>query len=128
MKRDSIDFHAVPDHQQAMHERLMNWGRWCNGTPGRSVAPMFKQYRPRHFNPLDHVPSPVDQVGAAKIQAAVVLLCLQSDAGTVMAKALQWNYVKPVNPGRMARNLGISAFELAEAVIEGRQALMDRGV
>ncbi len=77
MKRDDIDFEAVPQHQQAMHDRLLNWGRWCNGKPGPSVAPMFRQYRPDKFEVIYESREPISQQDAGKIQSAVVLLCLQ---------------------------------------------------
>lgn len=134
MKRDLLDLHEVPPSQAAMHERLINWGRWCNGrgADGRGYpesSPMFKQYRPDKFEVIyEAAASPVDQADAGKIQAAVVLMAVQSDDTLTMAKALSWFYVKPVSPGRAARELRLPVHGLAQRVIDGRALLMRRGV
>ena len=33
MKRDAIDFHAIPEKQQAIPQRLMEWERWVRVRP-----------------------------------------------------------------------------------------------
>ena len=46
LKRDQIDFHEVRPEHLAIHQRLLNWAKWCSsGIRNVSVHPMFKHYR-----------------------------------------------------------------------------------
>lgn len=124
--RPAIDFHAVPAHQQAMHERLINWARWANGkgSDGRAmpgVSPMFRQYRSTDVWEAPAILAPVDGQDAVKIAKAVTGL------PEMNRHAVSWFYVRPVNPSRAARALGLTLTLLAEAVIDARTMLRNRG-
>lgn len=121
MKRDAIDFHLVPDHQLAIHWRLVNWSRWCNGRPGNNCSPMFRGYRSTDVWSAPEIGTPVDKLDAAKVAKAVVALPEKHRA------AVNWHYVKPVAPMRAARELAVSLAELAQLVRDGRQMMINRG-
>ncbi len=123
MKRD-IDFHLVEDHQQAIHARLENWGRWCNGTSKPSTSPMFRMYRGTARGRGDYgalTVSPVDSADAARIAKAVAHLPEKHRA------AIQWCYVKPVAPIRASKSIGTSLDGLYQYLRDGRQMLINRG-
>ncbi len=121
MKRESIDFHLVAERHLAIHARLLNWARWCNGREGSSVAPMFRSYRSTDLWAAPSVSEPVDKLDAAKIAKAVVALPDKHRSAT------QWHYVKPVSPGKAARSLAVSLAGLAELVAESRTMLVNNG-
>ena len=120
MKRD-IDFHGVEERHQAIHARLLNWARWCNGRPGSSVSPMFRGYRSTDVWAAPSVSEPVDKLDAAKIAKAVIALPDKHRGAT------QWHYVKPVAPGKAARELAVTLVDLAQLVIDARTMLINRG-
>lgn len=123
MRRDAIDFHEVSQAHEAIHARLQNWARWCNGRAGSNVSPMFRGYRNREAGdapPMSFMP--VDKLDAAKIAKAVIALPEKHRA------AVNWSYVKPVAPMRAARSLAVSLEDLARLVVDGRQMLLNRGV
>ena len=123
MMRDAIDFHAVEEKHYAIHDRLMNWARWCNGTGAPSESPMFRLYRSSARAKADYMASSgisVDQSDAARIAKAVIAL------PDVHRSAINWNYVKPVSPARACRAIGTSMTGLALLVRDGRQMLVNR--
>ena len=124
MRRDDhIDFHAVPDEQLEIHERLVNWGRWCNGSGGPATSAMFRLYiTPARGRSGDGVTygMPVDTGDASRIAKAGVALPEGHRA------AINWHYVKPVSPRRAAAALGTTLTGLALLVRDGRQMLVNR--
>lgn len=123
MRRDDIDFFHVEQHQLAIHERLLNWGRWCNGSGGPATSAMFRLYiTPARGRSGDGVTygMPVDTGDASKIARAVVALPEGHRA------AINWHYVKPVSPRRAAAVIGTTLTGLALLVRDGRQMLMNR--
>ena len=121
MRREQIDFHIVPDAQLAVHARLLNWARWCNGRPGSSVSPMFRAYRSTDVWAAPSIGEPVDKLDAAKMAKAVIALPDKHRGAT------QWHYVKPVSPGRAARELAVTLADLARLVQDARTMLINRG-
>lgn len=119
------DFHAVEEKHAQIHARLQNWARWCNGRGGPTTSPMFRLYvapaRARggeiHFGGG----APVDKMDAARIAKAVIALPESH------RHAINWSYVKPVNPPRAAREIGCTLEGLALLVRDGRQMLLNRG-
>lgn len=120
MKRDAIDFHAVPEHQLAMHDRLTNWARAQRSREGQSCAPMFRQYRSSDQWAAPAASSPVDQRDAAKINKA-----WQQLPGNHRA-AVKWHYVTPGSPSKACRAIGCTMDDLARLVVDGRQMLINR--
>ena len=120
MKRD-IDFHGVEERHLAIHARLLNWARWCNGRPGSNVSPMFRSYRSTDVWAAPSVSEPVDKLDAAKVAKAVIALPVKHRGAT------QWHYVKPVSPVKAARELAVTLADLALLVGEARTILINRG-
>lgn len=126
MKREFIDFFLVEEKHLPIHKRLENWARWCRNRSGFRVSPMFELYR----SPADSdsgeptgaitIHPPVDPLDAAKIQKGVGLL-----PGPNLL-ALNWNYVTPSNPRRVASKIGVSLQGLSLLVRGGRQMLINR--
>jgi DNA-directed RNA polymerase specialized sigma24 family protein len=126
MRRDDfIDFHQIEERHIEIHNRLLNWSRWCNGRGAPATSPMFRLYiaparaRSREEASMS-VSVPVDKDDAVKIAKAVVALPADHRA------ALNWHYVKPVNPARAARSLGVSLDGLASIVRNARQMLLNK--
>jgi hypothetical protein len=123
MRRDAIDFHAVEEKHGLIHSRLENWARWCNGVGHAAASPMFRLYRSSDARNADRIAfggAPVDKMDAAKIAKAVTALPEQHRA------AINWSYVKPVNPRRAASSIGTSIEGLHNLVRNGRQMLINR--
>ena len=122
MKRDAIDFHVIPESQQAIHSRLENWRRWVIVRPhGWQVAPMFRMYQSKARQ--WHAPviqTPVDTLDALRVEKAVAALPEKH------REAVRWWYVYRRDPVAMARNLGVSKQGLADLVDAGRTMLQDR--
>lgn len=120
MKREAIDLHLVPAHQEAIHLRLVNWSRWCRGKPASNCAPMFRGYRSTDVWAAPSIGEPVDKLDARKIASAVAQLPTQHRL------SLGWHYVHPTGPSRAARELGLTIAALAQCVIDARQMLVNR--
>lgn len=122
--RGAVDFSYVPEHQQAMHARLENWGRSCNGGPGDNTAPMFQQFQSNNARGgyARDVVVPVDRGDAVKVGRGVYFL---PDAHRC---ALQWYYVQRTSVMRGRKALACTAEALARYVIDGRTMLINRGV
>ncbi len=122
MKRDAIDFHAIPERQAKMHERLENWARSQFGGFGASASPMFRLYKSDEvwYAPMATVP--VDHQDAAKIARGVHAL------PEPHMRALDWHYVNTCSPLKIRRTLACTAEALARYVIDGRDMLINRRV
>lgn len=122
MMREAVDFHFVPEHQEAMHLRLLNWARAQRNSSGSATAPMFRQYRSSDQWAQPNVSMPVDQRDAARINAA-----WQQLPGKHRA-AIGWHYVTPGSPTKACKGIGCTMADLARLVVDGRQMLVNRGV
>ena len=124
MKRDYVDFSAVPEHQQDMHARLTNWGRWCHGSGHAQMSPMFRMYRSsdvyQHYGAT--TVEPVDVADAARIAKGVIALPENH------RHAMSWYYVSPTSPVRACRSIGCTQEGLALFVRDGRTMLINRRV
>lgn len=128
MTRDPVpDWHIVPQHQLAMHERLLNWARWCRGAAGSTVSPMFRLYRSTDAKQgegmqygLRPTANPVDAHDAVRVQRGVGFL------PEPHRMALSWYYVRPVSPRRACQEIGTTFGGLATLVAHGRQMLINR--
>lgn len=118
-----IDFHAVPQHHIAIHERLVNWGRWLNPPETPSVAPGFSLYRSSaqaRGAESSWSAIGIDGGDAARINSLVQTLPVQIRA------AIAWCYVKPINPRAAARDIGVTLDGLADLLREGRQRVLQQ--
>jgi hypothetical protein len=124
--RTEIDFHAVDPKHAGIHERLLNWGRWCNGSGGPDTSPMFRLFvsaaRARAGDVSVSTGVPVDRTDAILISKAVIALPAPHRA------AVNWAYVKPVSPRRAAASIGTTLEGLALLVRDGRTILVNRRV
>ena len=120
-----IDFHLVEEKHAGIHSRLLNWARWCNGSGGPSMSPMFRLFvspaRARAGEVSSVVSVPVDRSDAILIAKAVIALPENHRA------ALNWCYIRPVSPRRAAASIGTTLEGLALYVRDGRQILVNRG-
>lgn len=123
MRSNSIDFHAVEDKHAEIHRRLLNWGRWCNGSGAPSTSPMFRLFiSPARARAGEIVQGgvPVDTGDASRMAKAVTALPAPHRA------ALNWSYVKPISPRRAASAIGTTLEGLALLVRDGRQMLVNK--
>lgn len=119
----SIDFHRVEEKHADIHKRLENWAQWCNGRESGSISPMFRLYRsPARARGAESTWSgvPVNGPDAARIARYVAQL------PEPHRKALNWSYLKPVNPRRAASEIGTTLDGLLLLVRDGRQMLVNR--
>lgn len=120
--RQPVDFHAVEPAHFAIHERLVNWARWCHGNGGRTCQPMFRLYRaPEHWG-LQEVGVTIDTLDATAMQKGV------SGLPEGHRKAVSWCYVLRNNPRKAAQGLAVSMEGLALLIRDGRVMLINRGV
>lgn len=120
--KQQIDFHQVEAHQRDIDRRLLNWGKWCNGSGAPSVSPMFRLCPPPPRVRGDEKPSSVDSADACKISKGVSALSEPHRA------AVNWAYVKPTTPSKACRSLGTTMAGLALLLRDGRQMLINKGV
>jgi hypothetical protein len=125
-KRPFVDFAAVPEAHWTMHERLLNWARASRDLPRIAVSAGFDLYRSsdarREYGTETAIV--VDQRDAAKVAFAVVAL-----PEATHRPAIQWYYLKRGdNPGKQARQLGLTLQALADHVRDARQMLINRRV
>jgi hypothetical protein len=127
-----VDFSEVEDAQWPMHRRLENWAAWSRGDPGgersrkAKSAPMFRLYRSSDARREYGAPTtvPVNSADALAIHFAI----LRPDFDPLQRGALQWCYLRPRDPARKARDMGVELGELRDLVRAGRQALIDMGL
>ncbi len=125
MATKSIDFHTVEEHQREIDQRLHNWGRWCKGSNVPMTSPMFRMTPPPPRVRADmayQTVDSVDRMDAMRMAKAVVALPDKHRS------AVNWAYVKPVNPHRAAQAIGVSLDDLALLLRDGRQMLINRKV
>lgn len=124
--RQYVDFSAVAPSQWAMHDRLLNWARWCEGRDGRSgdAAPMFALYKStdgrREYGAETSVPVKKDD--AQRLAKGIAQLPDKH------RRALHWYYLRPRAPTAKARELGVSHEGLATLVQHARLFLINQGV
>ncbi|MBT2322538.1 hypothetical protein J7E62_09290 [Variovorax paradoxus] len=120
----TIDFHAVAWDHNDIDGRLRNWGAWCKGTPANSSSPMFRLAAPppRVRSDRNASTSTIDRADAIRIAQGVTALPEKH------AAALNWCYVRPVNPRRACMSIGTTMEGLADLLYEGRQMLINRKV
>lgn len=128
--RVHVDFASVPPSQWRMHDRLEMWARWCRGGSGESArtegSPMFSLFRSSEAKRKygEEVSVPVDKDDALKIHFAIVSPTFDPQC----RRALQWNYLRPKNPARMADEMGVTMQKLADLVVRGRLILIERNI
>lgn len=119
MKREDIDMHSVPEHQRAIHERLVNWARWVEVRPHYAMSPMFKIMGYRSNSRQWHAPEirpMVDLLDALAVEKTMRHLPEKNRA------ALQWHYLYPfILPWRACRFLGVSQEGLRQLVVNARK-------
>ena len=84
---------------------------------------MFRLYRPDNYE-RGPISTPVDGTDAQRIHKGMSHPSFPQKHRI----ALNWFYVRPVNPGKVARELGLSLEGLSEYVNEGRTMLVNRRV
>lgn len=116
---EPVDFNVIEKKHEEIHRRLENWARWCwGGGGGSSALPMFRLYRPDNFE-RGPIRDQIDGTDAQRIMKAMFQLPEKHRV------AVNWCYVKPVNPTKVAKTLGLSLEGLAEHVRDGRQMLIN---
>lgn len=114
-----VDFSHVPSNQYEIHDRLLNWAKWANGSGARNVHPMFRQYRNDYWEPTPAA-SYADTIDALAVQKTM------KDVPEKHRLAVQWYYIARSNPQRMCRELGVTKAALADLVIDGRNMVKNR--
>lgn len=109
----SVDFTKVHPEHEAIHDRLLNWARWCRGSRGQNVHPMFRQYRNDYWEPS---PAP----SCSNVLDAVEVQKIMKDLPERHRIALQWFYVVKCGPRRICMALGESTSGLETLVHNGR--------
>ena len=137
MKRAAIDWTHVPpqhlapgpDGKPCIHDRLLNWARWCVSRGVPACAPMWRFYQPTDANQgegtrygMRATAEPTDQRDAHRIAQGVAFL------PEPHRLSLHWYYVRPVNPTKAVREIGTNYAGLARLVHDGRCMLVNRGV
>lgn len=119
MKRD-LDFHHVRAEHVEIHERLLNWAKWCGaGVHAVSVLPMFRHYRHGYEEP--RAGSGVDSLDGQAVEKVVTSLPEKHRT------ALQWAYVKPWIPVLAVRRvLGLKHQALYDVLQEARCMVANR--
>ena len=121
MAREWVDFGAVAEKHHAIHDRLVNWARWCSGNTRLQVAPMFRGVQAaKHWDGII-VRNEIDTIDAQFVEKAVSALPAEHRL------ALRWSYVYRTAPASMARAIGCSLSMLQRYVFDGRQMLVNRG-
>lgn len=121
MATKMVDFHAVEEHQRGIDKRLHNWALSCNSGGPPAVSPMFRLYRPDNWE-RGTTRVPVDHSDAVRIAKGVAALPIKH------RKAINWAYLKPVNPRRACQEIGVSMDDLALLLRDGRQMLINRKI
>lgn len=119
--RSYVDFNHVDPRHADIHDRLLNWARWCVGGGGSGMHPMFHGFQANeHWVPKETV-VPVDSLDASRMETAVMRMPQAHSA------ALRWSYVYGTSPRKMAQALGCTLESLQNLVVSGRQILVNRG-
>jgi hypothetical protein len=116
-----VDFSRIDDGHVGIHDRLVNWARWCDNRPRLSAGhPMFRWARSADHWAGSVVTVPVDNLDAAKMEKAVFKLPEKNKL------AVRWWYVYRSPPRVAARALACSMDGLSQLVRDGRQMLVNR--
>ena len=120
--QETVDYNHVPEHHQAIHERLDNWARWVKVRPhGWATHPMWRQsLTSKQWDTVANISMPVNTLDAVLVEKAVSALPEKHRA------AVRWSYVHAGNPVAMARTLGVSKQGLADLVDAGRSMLKNK--
>lgn len=120
MSKEAIDLSAVKPQHHAIHERLINWARWCrDGNGGAAVHPMFREYR-NAYDELQVAGMPCDTLDAVSLQKTFIRL--PEKHRWVMC----WWYCKPYIPVMKIRQaLGLSTPALMDAIDDSRAMLIN---
>jgi DNA-directed RNA polymerase specialized sigma24 family protein len=121
--RTAIDFHAVEEKHHDIHARLQNWARWLHGSGPPSISPMFRMYRSTaRARGAEHTwaSNPVDGIDAARIARYITHIPIKH------RQAVNWCYVRPVNPRRAAQEIGVTPEGLLLLLRDARQMLVNR--
>lgn len=122
MPRTYVDFAHVPPHQADMHDRLINWARWCASSNRGQSHPMFRGVKPaQHWDGIT-ARLEVDAIDAQFVEKAVAKL------PEAHRWAVRWCYVYRISPSACARFLACSLEMLLHYVVDGRQMLINRNV
>jgi DNA-directed RNA polymerase specialized sigma24 family protein len=122
MKRDcSIDLTEVKPIHLVIHDRLLNWARWCRGgNGGTAMQPMFRGFRAGYEEP-PVVAVPIDSLDGHRVEKLVV--GLPEKHRTI----LQWAYVRPYIPvRRVCQVLAIPYRELPSMLHDARAMVRNR--
>lgn len=122
MKRDDIDFHAVPAAHERIHVRLEDWAHWLNNATGSKCSPMFRLYRSEDVWEPKSPPKGINVLDCQRIERGVALLPEKH------GKALRWSYVFRYHPLKARKWIGCTYAELVTLVDDGRQMLVDKGI
>ena len=120
--RESVDFSHVSDEHLEIDKRLRNWARWVKVRPhGWQTHAMWRNARTsRQWDIAPHMPSITNTLDAVVIEKAVSAL------PDKWRDAVRWSYVHCSNPADMAQKMGLSKQGLADAVVHGRNMLINR--
>lgn len=124
MKREDIDMHSVPEHQRAIHERLVNWARWVEVRPHYAMSPMFRIMGYRSNSRQWHAPEirpMVDLLDALAVEKTMRHLPEKNRT------ALQWHYLYAcLHLGKVCKFIGVSKEGLQKLVVDARQMVDNR--
>lgn len=122
MRREPIDLHAVPDYQQDIHIRLLNWANWVRVRPHYETSPMFRALGARSNSRQWHAPGArptVDMLDAMAIEKTMRHLPERNRV------ALQWHYLYAfLLPHKVCRLLAVSRDGLNLLVCNGRSMVL----
>jgi len=115
VKRDDISLSDVPASQQATHEALLEWARWCAVRPSSHVQPMFRGYTPYLYPEATGGRIPIDEVLARKVQRAY------ADIPDRHRAVLRWWYCFPfISPNKIRREMELTKLDLWLLVRDAR--------
>jgi hypothetical protein len=118
------DLHRVRYIHEGVHDRLLNWARWCNGGRGSSSGqPMFRQYRSGYRESAEQVFIPIDGLDAVKMEKQVIFLPEKHRI------AVQWFYVyshRGLSMWKVLRFMGVQRDTLVTLVHDGRSMVKNR--
>jgi hypothetical protein len=120
MTKPTIDFNRVEPHQQAIHDRLVNWDMWVRVRHHSIVQPMWKQYRSNawQWHPKEFRPT-CDILDAQFIEKAVSRLPRD------YAMALRCHYVYNPPLAVIRRELATTTPGVYRMVRDARQMLIN---
>jgi DNA-directed RNA polymerase specialized sigma24 family protein len=123
LQREYIDFHAVPDGQLAMHDRLLNWARYVRVHVPHWQSPIWRlgKSNTRQWEPPT-LREDVDTLDGHAVEKAVSALPEKH------REAVRWHYVWRTTPTYARRVLGVTNEGLQRLVIDGRTMLQNRRV